>query len=314
MKQTSQRSLLFRQNVNRTEAEWRRVCPRQGGRGMRAQLRPRRRAVDRAAMRSNRYDVGKLALCREIAWNVRVVGSRSLKMVGHGFAWIEYKHRFPKFAAERLNRPSLIGIAGYQNKAFGIGAHGIDKGGNSKVYVRTFLLKLNDMRHSGNGFFASFALFVDMGKPCLFLAVKSFDDFHSAKGRECLEIYFLAFFGGYVMRICADTSREILYGEDFMFFLEHCVGKCAKVEPFTALRSSQQAIVEIVAVYVNNCLFHFSHKMQGASTFRLKPPRRIGRASRVEYNPLTGSVGIIPNIISWRNGVWRLEVPQFFLR
>ena len=244
-------------------------------------LFPRRRAVDRAAMRSDGNNFRQLALRREIAWNVRVVGSRSLKMVGHGFAWIEYKHRFPKFAAERLNRPSLIGIAGYQNKAFGIGAHGIDKGGNSKVYVRTFLLKLNDMRHSGNGFFASFALFVDMGKPCLFLAVKSFDDFHSAKGRECLEIYLLAFLGGYVMRICADTSREILYGEDFMFFLEHCVGKCAKVEPFTALRSSQQAIVEIVAVYVNS------------------------RASRVEYNPLTGSVGIIPNIISWRNGVWR---------
>ena len=41
MKQTSQRSLLFRQNVNRTGAEWRRVCPRQGGRGMRTRLRPR---------------------------------------------------------------------------------------------------------------------------------------------------------------------------------------------------------------------------------------------------------------------------------
>ena len=40
-----------------------------------------------------------------------------------------------------------------------------------------------------------------------------------------------------------------------------------------------------------------SSQMQGASTFRLKPPRRIGRASRVEYNPLTGSVGIVPNII-----------------
>ena len=50
MKQTSQRSLLFRQNVNRTEAEWRRVCPSQGGRGMRTRLRPRRRAVDRAAV------------------------------------------------------------------------------------------------------------------------------------------------------------------------------------------------------------------------------------------------------------------------
>ena len=100
-------------------------------------------------MRSDWNHFRQLALRRKVAGDVRVVGSRSLKMVGHGFAWIEYKHRFPKFAAERLNRPSLIGIAGYQNKAFGIGAHGIDKGGNSKVYVRTFLLKLNDMRHSG---------------------------------------------------------------------------------------------------------------------------------------------------------------------
>jgi len=30
MKQTSQRSLLFRQNVNRTEAEWRRVPAKLG--------------------------------------------------------------------------------------------------------------------------------------------------------------------------------------------------------------------------------------------------------------------------------------------
>ena len=307
MKQTTQRSLLFRQNVNRTEEDRRRVCPRHGGRGMRTQLRPRRRAVDCAAMRSDGNNFRQLALRREIAWNVRVVGSRSLKMVGHGFAWIEYKHRFPKFAAERLNRPSLIGIAGYQNKAFGIGAHGIDKGGNSKVYVRTFLLKLNDMRHSGNGFFAVCAFFFDMGKPLLFLSVMSCDEFPSAQGRECLAIYLLAFLGGYVMRICADTSREILYGEDFMLFLEHCVGKCAKVEPFTALRSSQQAVVKIVSVYVNKCLFHVCQRMQGASTFRLKPPRRIGRASRVEYNPLTGSVGIVPNIIFGRNGVARQD-------
>ena len=50
MKQTSQRSLLFRQNVNRTEEDRRRVCPRQGGRGMKTRLRPRRRAVDRATI------------------------------------------------------------------------------------------------------------------------------------------------------------------------------------------------------------------------------------------------------------------------
>ena len=141
MKQTSQRSLLFRQNVNRTESDRRRVCPRHGGRGMRTRLCPRRRAVDRAAMRSDGNHFRQLALRRKVAWDVRIVGSCSLKMVG--------------------------------------------------------------------------------------------------------------------------------------------------------------------PIYVNNCLFHFCHKMQGASTFRQKPPRRIGRASRVEYNPLTGSVGILPNIISWRNGVWR---------
>ena len=62
-------------------------------------------------------------------------------------------------------------------------------------------------------------------------------------------------------------------------------------------------IVKVPCINIDVCS-HF-HKMQGASTFRLKPPRRIGRASRVEYNPLTGSAGIIPNIISWRNGVRR---------
>ena len=125
---------------------------------------PRRRAVEGATVRAYGNDVGKLALRRKVAGDVRVVGSRSLKMVGYGFAWIKYKHGFAKFAAERLNRPGLIGISGYQNKAF---------------------------------------------------------------------------------------------------------------------------------------------NMQGASAFRPKPPRRIGRASRVEYNPLTGSVGIVPNYFSWCNGTER---------
>ena len=62
MKQTSQRSLLFRQNVNRTEEDLRRVCPREGGRGMRTQLRPRRMAVDRAAI-GNNHIIWQLTPC-----------------------------------------------------------------------------------------------------------------------------------------------------------------------------------------------------------------------------------------------------------
>ena len=73
MKQTSQRSLLFRQNVNRTEEEWRRVCPRHGGRGMRTRLRPRRRAVDRPAI-GNRHIIWQLTPCGKVAGDVGIVG------------------------------------------------------------------------------------------------------------------------------------------------------------------------------------------------------------------------------------------------
>ena len=66
MKKTSQRSLLFRQNVNRTEADRRRVCPRHGGRGIKTQLRPRRRAMDRAAI-GNRHIIWQLTPCGKVA-------------------------------------------------------------------------------------------------------------------------------------------------------------------------------------------------------------------------------------------------------
>ena len=263
-------------------------------------LCPRRRAVDRAAVRPDWDYVGKLALRRKIAGDVCVVCRHSLKMFGDGFSWVEYKHGFPKFAAECENRSCLIGVSGYQRKAVGVGVHGVDKGCDCKIYVGSFFFKFHDMSHPGMGFFTNFAFPIDMGKPGLLLAVKPFDDLHPAKCGECLDIYLLTLLGGYVLWVCADARREILNGEDVVFLLEHGGGKCAKVEPFTARRVFQQAVVKIVSVYVNKCLFHVCQRMQGASTFRLKPPRRIGRASRVEYNPLTGSVCIVPNSAAWR--------------
>ena len=54
--------------------------------------------------------------------------------------------------------------------------------------------------------------------------------------------------------------------------------------------------------------------MQGALTFRLKPSRRIGRASRVEYNPSRGSGGSIAEYNYQCKRAFELEVPPFFLR
>ena len=150
-------------------------------------LFPRRRAVDRAVVRPDGNYLGQLALSRKVAGNVRVVCRCPLKMVGDGFAGIEYKYGFLELAAESVNRSRLIGIACYQSKAVSVRPHGIDKGGYRKVHVGTFLFEFHNMRHPGKGFFAGLAFAVDMGKPCFLLAVEPFDDFHPTKCGECLE-------------------------------------------------------------------------------------------------------------------------------
>ena len=53
-------------------------------------------------------------------------------------------------------------------------------------------------------------------------------------------------------------------------------------------------------------------KMQGACASRPRPLRRIGRASRVDINPLKGSVGSLPHHDAWRNeeSSFLLQWPQ----
>ena len=61
------------------------------GRRVRRRLRPRRRAVDRAAMRTNGNCVGKLALCRKVAGDVLVVGvvdASGEVLDGHDFMFV----------------------------------------------------------------------------------------------------------------------------------------------------------------------------------------------------------------------------------
>ena len=48
-------------------------------------------------------------------------------MFGDGHMGIEYKHLLSKLMAKGVNRPRLIVIACYQNKAVGSRAHGIDE-------------------------------------------------------------------------------------------------------------------------------------------------------------------------------------------
>ena len=62
-------------------------------------------------------------------------------------------------------------------------------------------------------------------------------------------------------------------------------------------------VVKVPRINIDVCS-HF-HKMLRPRPSRIGASPRIGRASRSDMNRLTGSVGIIPNIISWRNGARR---------
>ena len=66
------------------------------GRRVRRRLRPRRRAVDRAAMRTNGNCVGKLALCRKVAGDVLVVGGHGAEFFAGAFMRIEHDYGFPR--------------------------------------------------------------------------------------------------------------------------------------------------------------------------------------------------------------------------
>ena len=73
------------------------------------------------------------------------------------------------------------------------------------------------------------------------------------------------------------------------------------VKPFDAIVAAKKPIVKVPRINIDVCS-HF-HKMLRPRPSRIGASPRIGRASRSDMNRLTGSVGIIPNIISWRNGV-----------
>ena len=101
-------------------------------------LCPRRRAVDRAAMRTNGNCVGKLALCRKVAGDVLVVGGYGTEFFAGAFVRIEYDNGFSCAFLEIVKRRNEIGVAGDKYDAVEILFHVVDEHLGSDVYVRAF--------------------------------------------------------------------------------------------------------------------------------------------------------------------------------
>ena len=303
MKQTSQRSLLFRQNVNRTESDRRRVCPRQVGRRMRTRLRPRRWSVDRAAIGKWNI-VWQLVSCRKVRRNVSAVGGMKTK-VGSALVRIEYQNLLFEFVTNEIKRSNKVCIAADEHNGVCRVRVCVTKHFGYDVDVGTFFLHFHHMNISISGRSAVLAVWVNGRNPYLVLVVVALYDLYAAMCLDCLKIDILALNSGCVIGIGLNTCSEVFYGNEFVRFVKKRTCERSQVKPLATGSSAKKPEVEVATIDIRNCFHSCQLKMLRSQTLRFGTPLRVGRTVRLDMNPLTGSVGIIPNIISWRNGVWR---------
>ena len=318
MKKTSQRSLLFRQNVNRTESDRRRVCPRQGGRGMRTRLRPRRWSVDRAAMRSDWNHFRQLAPRRKVAGNIGIVGLWKCGIMrlwdyGIGSRRFQFQNsvmvHFHNCTISRSISPAACGYDAcckYTRQFFG--------------FVNEWT-KLADLNIFG---------LPDYLEPNACLRklfhgnLELVDEILARFGFCCFCIIRCNASGSTEQLVCKTAAADSLLRQRSAYLYTACSKFYNSILKFvfchaSALLQSHNStisyfhnftisqfitVVQVESVDIHYCLFHCHLPERQGPDFR-PALHRIAEAQRSVYNPSRGSVGIIPNIISWRNGVWR---------
>ena len=102
-------------------------------------LRPCRRAVNRAAVRSYGNHFGQLALRRKVAGDVLVIGGYGTEFFTGALVRIEHDNGFSRALLEIVKRRDEVGVAGDEYDAVKILFHVVDEHLGSDVYVRSFL-------------------------------------------------------------------------------------------------------------------------------------------------------------------------------
>ena len=96
-------------------------------------LFPRRRAVDRAAMRSDRNHFRQLALRREIAWNVLVVSGHCTKFFAGSLVGIEHYDGLARAFLEIVERRNEVGVSRYEHDAVEVGLNVVNGVGEGQT-------------------------------------------------------------------------------------------------------------------------------------------------------------------------------------
>ena len=260
---------------------------------------PCRWTVDRAPVRPNGNNLGKLALRRKVTGDAPAIGGMETE-VSRALAWIEHDCSSLEFVSYKIERSDEVRIAGDNGKSIGGICIGIVEKRCGEIDVRPLLFHLYHVDKSICGCRAVLASCVNGRNPRLVLVVVSFDDIYAAMRNDGLKIDVLAFNRSGVVRICLGSGYKVLYCCEFVAYVKigmgkHGVDERGDVKPLAVWPPAQQPVIEIATVYI--CYrFHLpSIKKIGSQTLRSKTLFRVGRALRLDVNPLKGSALIVPN-------------------
>ncbi len=237
-----------------------------------------------------RNHIRQLTAGWKVARDVRVVRG-VIAYVGGLFAWVKYDSLFPKSTSNQIKRGDEVRIPTYQREGIGSIAERIVKHVGRNVYICTLLLKLDNTYTSVRRLVTGPASCVDGGHPSLVSVVVAFNKLKTVDGREGTQIDSLPLYGRSVMRICSDSCGVELDLRENMVFTKQGTDEDYWVEPFQLRSSFEKPVVQIPGIDVCNCSHAF--EMLRPRPFRIGASPRIGRASRSDINPLTGSVDSI---------------------
>ena len=205
--------------------------------------RPRRRAVNRAAMCADGNDLWQLAFRRQFARDVPAICGMEAK-VCRALARIEHDNLFSEFAPDKVKRSDEVRIAGDDGKCIGSVCVGIAEKRSGEVYIRSFLFDFYHVDKAVCGGGANLATWIYRRNPRLVFVVVTFDDIHATMCGDSLKVDVLAFNRCGVVRIRLGAGAEILDGNEFVIQVEsgmgeHGTNKCGKVEPFAGWKPAQ---------------------------------------------------------------------------
>ena len=284
--------------------EWNRNDDAQGGRTIGWLLRGCGRgpccwAVDRATVRPDGDYVGQLAFRRKVTGDAPAIGGMETE-VSRALAWIEHDCSSLEFVSYKIERSDEVRIAGDNSKCIGGICIGIVEKRCGEIDIRPLLFHLYHVDKSVCGCRTVLASCVNGRNPRLVLVVVSFDDVYAAMRNDGLKIDVLAFNRSGVVRICLGSGYKVLYCCEFVTCVKlgmgkHGVDERDDVKPLAVWPPAQQPVIEIATVYI--CYrFHLpSIKKIGSQTLRSKTLFRVGKALRLDVNPLKGSALIVPN-------------------